>query len=89
MTNIKQLTCKRFYIPIGSGEELYCIQIIAQYMTSNNSMRVVSRTYHNERDIPYTFKDYMSAENQKEVKWIDQRDSIFRVLSSTYREDDS
>ena len=84
MTNIKQLTCKRFYIPIGSGEELYSIQIIAEYRTS----RTVSRTYQSERDIPYTFKDYMTAENQKEVKWIDQRDSIFRVLSSTYREDE-
>lgn len=89
MTNIKQLTCKRYYIATGSGEELYCIQIIAQYRASNTSMRVVSRTYHSERDIPYTFKDYMSAENQKEVKWIDQQDSIFRVLSSIYREDDS
>lgn len=87
MTNIKQLTCKRYYISTGSGEELYSIQIIAQYRTSNTSMRVVSRTYHNERDIPYTFKDYMTTENQKEVKWIDQSDSIFRVLYSRYRKE--
>lgn len=89
MTKIRELICKRYYLATGSGEELYCIQIIAQYMTSNTSTRVVSRTYHSERDIPYTFKDYMSAENQKEVKWIIQQDNIFRVLSSTYREDDS
>ena len=84
MTNIKQLTCKRYYIATGSGEELYSIQIIVQYRTS----RIVSQTYQTERDIPYTFKDYMTTENQKEVKWIDQQDSIFRVLSSTYREDE-
>lgn len=84
MTNIKQLTCKRYYIATGSGEELYSIQIVVQYRTS----RIVSQTYQSERDIPYTFKDYMTTENQKEVKWIDQQDSIFRVLSSTYREDE-
>lgn len=84
MTNIKQLTCKRYYIATGSGEELYSIQIIAQYRTA----RTVSQTYQSERDIPYTFKDYMSTENQKEVKWIEQKDSIFRVLSSIYREDE-
>lgn len=84
MTKIRELICKRYYLAAGSGEELYSIQIIVRY----NSERVTSQTYFKWSDIPYSIRDYMTTENQKEVKWIDQRDSIFRVLSSTYREDD-
>ena len=83
MTKIRELICKRYYLATGSVEELYSIQIIVRY----NSKRGTSQTYFNWRDIPYTFKDYMTTENQKEVKWIDQSDSIFRVLYTRYRKE--
>ena len=83
MTKIRELICKRYYLATGSGEELYSIQIIVRY----NSKRATSQTYFNWRDIPYSIKDYMTTENQIEAKWIDQSDSIFRVLYSRYRKE--
>lgn len=83
-SNIKELLVKKYYwINAKNIEPLFAVHCIITYRTG----RVVSQTYYNEEDIPYTVRDYMNMENFVEASELPQPSPLLQLRMMKYKEE--
>lgn len=83
MSLIHKLTVKKFLwkSPGLHTEPFFCYSCIIEY----KSGKTVEKDYFSDKDVPYTVRDFMKAENFKDMKIIESH-GIFDIQLCTYME---
>lgn len=80
-SRISELIVKKYVLK--RNDDFFALHCIVKY----KSGRIVTKTYYNSKDIPYTIQDYMNFDNVKDMKEMEQPNSILRVTLTVYREE--